>query len=155
MVDQLSPEARSAHMARVKQKNTEPEMKVRRQLHALGYRFRLHRKDLPGSPDIVLPKLQLAIFVHGCFWHQHSGCKRAKVPATRNEWWERKLANNQRRDAKALVALEEIGWATAIIWECETSDITKLADRLRQILKASDKKHVGIPRGPRMRAVTR
>jgi DNA mismatch endonuclease (patch repair protein) len=135
-------------MARVKQKNTVPEMKVRRQLHALGCRFRLHRKDLPGSPDIVLPKLRLAIFVHGCFWHQHPGCKRAKIPATRSEWWARKLMNNQRRDAKALAALDERGWTTAIVWECQTSDATALSGLLRRILKTSNEHHVGMPSEP-------
>jgi DNA mismatch endonuclease (patch repair protein) len=93
-------------------------MQVRRRLHALGFRYRLHRKDLPGKPDIVLPKHQVAIFVHGCFWHGHRECRFATVPATRTEFWVAKISTNQARDAVAESKLREAGWRIAIVWEC-------------------------------------
>ena len=130
MVDRLSPENRSRLMARVKGKNTAPEIRVRRVLHSCGFRFRLHRKDLPGCPDIVLPKHQTVIFVHGCFWHQHAGCSKGKRPATRAEWWAEKLGRNVTRDAKVLSELVALGWRPLIIWECETNDSSGLANWL-------------------------
>ena len=121
-------------MSRIKGKNTKPEMRVRRLLHALGYRFRLHRKDLPGTPDIVLPRWKAVIFVHGCFWHIHEGCKRAKRPQTHKAFWDRKLQGNKARDAKKIEELEKLGYRCLVIWECETKDIAKLADRLTAFL---------------------
>jgi len=122
------------NMSRIKGKNTKPEMRVRRLLHALGYRFRLHRKDLPGTPDIVLPRWKAVIFVHGCFWHIHEGCKRAKRPQTHKAFWDRKLQGNKARDAKKIEELEKLGYRCLVIWECETKDIAKLADRLTAFL---------------------
>lgn len=120
MADVVSAEKRSQMMAGIRSKNTRPEMIIRKWLHAHGYRFRLHRKDLPGSPDIVLPRYRLAIFAHGCFWHQHENCRIAKLPSTRPEWWAGKLARNKERDREAMRRLEEMGWRVVVIWECET-----------------------------------
>lgn len=106
-------------MAMVRGKDTKPEMAVRRYLHARGLRFRLHRKDLPGRPDLVFPFRRVAGFVHGCFWHQHLGCSRAKLPQTRPDFWREKLEANVRRDAAALAALETAGWTALVVWECE------------------------------------
>lgn len=120
MSDVVSPAARSAMMAGIKGKNTKPEMLVRKALFAAGYRFRLHRKDLPGNPDVVLPGRKVAIFVHGCFWHAHQGCKLAKLPATRPEFWRDKLGRNVARDAAAVSALRLQGWRVLVVWECFT-----------------------------------
>jgi DNA mismatch endonuclease (patch repair protein) len=106
-------------MRAIAKKNTKPEIRVRRRLHALGYRFRLHRSDLPGTPDIVLPKHRLTILVHGCFWHQHPGCNHANRPRTRQEYWLPKLERNVARDRAAIAALEELGWRVVVLWECE------------------------------------
>lgn len=105
-------------MASIRSRNTKPEMHVRRHLHALGFRYRLHRKDLPGKPDIVLSRYQVAIFIHGCFWHGHRGCRFATVPATRTEFWTAKISANRSRDAVAEFKLHEAGWRIATVWEC-------------------------------------
>lgn len=122
MVDRLSPERRSKLMSRVAGKDTDPEMRVRRAAHAMGLRFRLHRKDLPGKPDLVFPKLQTIVFVHGCFWHRHPGCPKAGLPKTRIEYWKQKFDTNIARDKKNLEELECLGWAVKVIWECETNN---------------------------------
>ena len=106
-------------MSAIKSKNTKPEIAVRKLLHSMGYRFRLHRKDLPGSPDIVLPKYKTVIFVHGCFWHRHENCKYASTPKTRKEFWNKKFNDNILRDKKNLEILSSLGWKIIIIWECE------------------------------------
>ncbi|UCV21484.1 very short patch repair endonuclease [Ferribacterium limneticum] len=121
-------------MQAVRRHDTAPEMAVRRLLHAMGYRFRLHRKDLPGSPDIVLPGHRKIILVHGCFWHGHERCKRAKSPTKNMETWRIKIEANQMRDAKNVVALRELGWGVLIVWECEVRDQEQLANRLRDFL---------------------
>ena len=118
MADRHTPAQRSANMARIRAEHTKPELRVRRAAHALGFRFRLHRRDLPGSPDLVFPRLRLAIFVHGCFWHQHPGCRRAVLPASRQDYWLPKLARNRARDAAARAALEAEGWRVVELWEC-------------------------------------
>lgn len=120
MVDVVSPEIRSRMMSGIQGKNTKPEMLVRRLLFAAGYRFRLHRRDLPGSPDIVLPGRKIAIFVHGCFWHLHEGCRFAKLPATRSDFWRTKLLGNNDRDRQAVVKLNSMGWRVLWVWECST-----------------------------------
>lgn len=109
-------------MSSVKGKNTKPERVVRSLLHRSGFRFRLHRKDLPGCPDIVLPKYKTVIFVHGCFWHRHSGCPRTTTPKTNVDSWEKKFADNVARDERNRTALEELGWKVIVIWECEIKD---------------------------------
>ncbi|WP_318842531.1 very short patch repair endonuclease [Citrifermentans bremense] len=111
--------SRSEIMARVRSKDTTPEIFVRSSLHKAGLRFRIHRKDLPGNPDIIFPSRRIAIFVNGCFWHQHHGCRKAKLPASRREYWETKLGKNVVRDKLNYVALESAGWRVILLWECE------------------------------------
>ncbi len=137
MTDKLSPEARSANMARIRGRDTGPEIAVRKALHAAGFRFRLHRRDLPGKPDIVLPKHRTAVFVHGCFWHRHEGCRNATSPGTRTEFWQAKFAANVARDARNTAALEAAGWKVVVIWECETERPERLAAVIRERLPAS------------------
>lgn len=117
--DIFSTEKRSDIMSRVMSKNTKVELAVRKWLHSKGYRFRLHRRDLPGIPDIVLPKYKIVIFVHGCFWHQHSGCKKATIPKQNREFWATKLARNVQRDKEVELLLMEAGWQVVTLWECE------------------------------------
>ena len=115
-------EQRSRNMSAIKSKNTKPEIAVRKLLHSMGYRFRLHRKDLPGSPDIVLPKYKTVIFVHGCFWHRHENCKYASTPKTRQEFWEAKFRDNINRDKLNQENLSSKGWKIIVVWECEIKD---------------------------------
>lgn len=122
MADVVSPEYRSRMMAGIQGKNTKPELTVRRMLFASGYRFRLHRRDLPGVPDIVMPGLKVAIFVHGCFWHMHQGCRYAKMPATRPEFWREKLEANVERDHRTVEKLQALGWRVLCVWECSMRD---------------------------------
>lgn len=121
-------------MGRVKGKNTTPELRVRKLLHNMGYRFRLHRKDLPGKPDIVLPKYRLCIFVNGCFWHQHPGCPRATTPSSNVDFWNTKLMRTKERDHQNITALSKSGWRTLVIWECETKNISQLEKALVNLL---------------------
>jgi DNA mismatch endonuclease, patch repair protein len=130
MADIVTPEKRSAMMAAVRGKNTKPELIVRQLVHRAGYRFRLHRRDLPGAPDLVLPSRRVAIFVHGCFWHGHSGCRYATVPKTRREFWLAKVKANRLRDARAKRALQKSDWRVIVIWECET----RHSERLQKVL---------------------
>lgn len=111
-------------MSRIRGKDTKPEIMVRKFLYAQGFRYRLHVKDLPGKPDIVLPKFKTVIFVHGCFWHSHYGCKKATLPKTRTEWWKAKISKNVEKDAASITRLIEAGWNVLIIWECELKSIT-------------------------------
>ncbi len=119
MSDVHDKETRSHNMSRISGKDTKPEMLVRKFLHANGFRYSLHRKDLPGKPDIVLPKYKTLIFVHGCFWHAHEGCKYFKIPKTRTQWWKEKLLANRERDQKHIQQLKEMDWTVIVIWECE------------------------------------
>lgn len=121
-------------MAGIKGRDTKPEVLIRKALFAAGFRFRLHRKDLPGSPDIVLPGRRVAVFVHGCFWHAHPGCRYAKTPATRREFWEAKLAANAERDRRARDALLSSGWRVLVVWECATRS-TAVRNALPELLK--------------------
>ncbi|MCQ1773703.1 very short patch repair endonuclease [Neorhizobium galegae] len=125
---------RSSLMARVKGKNTKPEMIVRRTLFAMGLRYRIHRKDLPGSPDIVFPGRKKAIFVHGCFWHRHAGCRLASTPKTRVDFWKAKFDANAARDSRNIDALEGLGWSVLVVWQCETSDLGQLSENLKSFL---------------------
>lgn len=121
-------------MSRIGQKDTAPEIAVRQTLHGLGVRFRLHRRDLPGTPDVVLPGRRLALLVHGCFWHRHAGCRFAYTPKSRPEFWKTKFARNVDRDREVEVVLAELGWRVEVIWECETRDPAVLKGRLRKVL---------------------
>lgn len=114
-------------MSGIRAKNTRPEVLVRRALFAMGYRFRLHRRDLPGAPDIALPGRKIAIFVHGCFWHLHTGCRFSKLPSTRTKFWSLKLQGNAQRDARDTDALAQSGWRVLVVWECATRDQASLA----------------------------
>lgn len=134
MTDVFDPEKRSAVMRRVKGRDTGPEMAVRRALTRLGARYRLHRKDLPGSPDIVLPGRRLALFVHGCFWHGHDCARGARVPKANRDYWLAKVGRNRVRDAASRVALEAAGWRVETLWECELKDQAVLSDRLAALL---------------------
>ncbi|MER2218892.1 very short patch repair endonuclease [Methylobacterium brachiatum] len=136
------PAARSALMSRVRGANTKPELVVRRAVHALGYRFRLHRRDLPGSPDLVFPRLRLALFVHGCFWHRHQGCRRTTTPKTRVEFWANKFEANVRRDERVVAELQALGWRCETIWECETARPDELQPKLKRLLEAADRRPV-------------
>ena len=122
-MDIMTPEQRHRVMVANKSKDTKPEVAVRRLLHALGYRFRIHRKDLPGKPDIVLPKHRTVIFVHGCFWHHHEGCKAASTPSSNIDFWQTKFRRNRERDAQVKAQLESMGWKVIVIWECEVKRI--------------------------------
>lgn len=132
---------RSALMSRIRSKDTKPEMAVRQLLHARGLRFRLHRRDLPGKPDILLPRHRLAIFVHGCFWHQHAGCRLASKPKSRIEYWTPKLAGNVRRDQEAQAALRALGWRVEIVWECDARSVDRIESRLGEILATLELSH--------------
>jgi len=129
--DIVTAEHRSKIMSMIKGKNTKPEMVVRSVCHEMGLRYRLHRKDLPGKPDLVFPKHRLCIFVHGCFWHRHPGCKYAYTPKSRLDFWLPKLARNVERDLAAQQALQALGWRVAIVWECHTKDREFLRNEIR------------------------
>jgi DNA mismatch endonuclease (patch repair protein) len=137
-MDPLSRSRRSWLMSRVKGKDTAPEIRVRKVVHALGYRFRLHQDDLPGSPDLVFPKLKSIIFVHGCFWHRHNGCSRASLPSTRRPYWERKFERNVARDILTNARLKSEGWRVLIIWECQTKDESRLRTKLMKFLSRAN-----------------
>ena len=137
-LDERPDAARSALMARVRQKDTKPEIVVRRLAHALGYRFRLHRRDLPGSPDLVFPRLRKVVFVHGCFWHRHPGCVKASTPKRNRAFWQAKFEANVQRDARAVRALRRNGWSIMTVWECQTREPERLVGRLRRFLGDSD-----------------
>jgi DNA mismatch endonuclease (patch repair protein) len=135
--DTLTPAGRSERMARVKARDTKPEMVVRRLLHAMGYRYRLHAKDLPGSPDIVFRGRRKAILVHGCFWHRHPdpACRLARLPKSRLDFWLPKLERNRERDLENLARLEALGWRALLVWECELRDRERMEHRLRAFLE--------------------
>ena len=132
--DRLTKEQRSWNMSRIRCKDTKPELLVRRLLTALGLRYRLHRAGLPGKPDIVLGPRRLVIFVHGCFWHRHAGCKVATMPAANRNFWQTKLEGNAARDRRHRIALQKLGWRVVTVWECETRQPARLARRLALLL---------------------
>jgi len=133
-MDKLTPEKRSWNMGRIRSKDTKPEKVVRSMLHKSGLRFRLHRKDLPGKPDIILPKFKTVIFVHGCFWHRHKGCQYSYTPKSRKEFWEKKFQDNITRDKKARKELEDLGWKIILIWECELKNIDSVQKKIKNYL---------------------
>jgi DNA mismatch endonuclease (patch repair protein) len=120
-------------MSAIRSKNTAPEHALRSALHRLGFRFRLNTRKLPGSPDIVLPRYRTAVFVHGCFWHRHPGCRFATTPASRREFWERKFKENVERDYRAQQKLRDAGWVVFVIWECQINDTQTLVEHLERV----------------------
>lgn len=135
-MDNHTLEQRRRNMSAVKSKNTKPEILVRKVLHAKGYRFRLHVKELPGKPDIVLPKYKTVIFVNGCFWHRHEGCKYASTPTTNIDFWNAKFAENVARDKKKCQEIQEKGWQVIVIWTCEINNTAALGERLKMLLES-------------------
>ncbi len=133
-MDIVSQERRSELMSSVKTENTRPEIMTRRLLHSLGFRFRLHLKHLPGKPDIVLPKYNLVVFIHGCFWHHHTKCPKSKLPVSNAKFWEEKIMSNVARDKRNIANLKEMGWKSLVIWECETKN-RSFKEELGKILK--------------------
>ncbi|MXQ07883.1 DNA mismatch endonuclease Vsr [Alphaproteobacteria bacterium GH1-50] len=133
MADRITKERRSENMRRIRSKDMKPEMHVRRIVHGMGYRFRLHRKDLPGKPDLVFGPRKAVVFVHGCFWHQHN-CRAGRIPSSNSDYWTPKLARNVERDVSARTALEEAGWRVLVVWECELKDEAAIRKRLRRFL---------------------
>jgi DNA mismatch endonuclease (patch repair protein) len=148
MADRLSTAQRSANMRRIKGRDTTPELLVRRLAHAMGYRYRLHRKDLPGKPDLVFGPRRKVIFVHGCFWHQHAECRAGRVPGSNTGYWAPKLRRNVERDAEARAGLEARGWRVLTIWDCETRNDSALRVRLSEFLDSTD--HCLSGRGPQI-----
>lgn len=134
--DTLTGPERSERMRRVRSKNTKPEIRVRRLVHGMGYRYRLHGKDLPGRPDLVFRPRRKVIFVHGCFWHRHGGCAKNRLPKSpeRREYWRTKLNGNARRDKLVQATLRDMGWRVLVVWECETTDLDHLAERIQGFL---------------------
>ena len=136
MADTISKERRSELMSRIRSKNSKVELLIRSLVHRMGYRFRLHRKGLPGKPDLVFPSRKKAIFVHGCFWHWHPdpNCKRARMPKSRPEFWKPKLEGNRRRDRENREKLDDLGWEVLEIWECEVGDLDQIQSRIKAFL---------------------
>ncbi len=135
-MDTLTPAERSARMALVRAKDTKPELLVRRLVHGMGHRYRLHRRDLPGTPDLVFLGRSKVIFIHGCFWHRHARCALARLPKSRGDFWLPKLTANAERDARNVRALRRLGWSVLTIWECQLGDTANLANRIRRFLDA-------------------
>ena len=127
----MASDVRSRNMAAIKSKNTKPEIKVRQLLHSMGYRFRLHMKDLPGNPDIVLKKYKTVIYVNGCFWHRHPNCKYASTPKTRTSFWSQKFQSNVERDNKNYLKIKNLGWKYIVVWECELKNKSDLVEKLK------------------------
>jgi DNA mismatch endonuclease (patch repair protein) len=137
-MDTISAEKRSRNMSRIKGRDTQPEKTVRSLLHSMGFRFRLHVKELPGKPDIVLPRHKSVVFVHGCFWHGHEGCKRASIPTTRTEFWKAKINGTRQRDERTLAALEKLGYRCLVVWQCQLRDKAVLRRRLAAFLNIEE-----------------
>jgi DNA mismatch endonuclease, patch repair protein len=135
VMDTISPERRSKLMSRIRSSNTKPEIAVRSMLHGLGFRFRVHVKSLPGTPDIVLRKYRSVILVHGCFWHSHRGCKRAFVPSSNRQFWLKKLSMNRQRDKRVVKALKNAGWNVLLVWECQLRHPERLVSKLLGFLE--------------------
>lgn len=135
MADIVDPQTRSRIMSGIRGKNTKPEMLVRRLLHSMGYRYRLHARELPGKPDIVFRRQRIAIFVHGCFWHQHSGCRLSRMPKSRVCFWQPKLEANKLRDQNNHIVLENNGWRVLTVWECQLADIADVKETLVRFIE--------------------
>ena len=137
MVDHVSPEIRSRIMGRVRGKDTQPEMRVRHLVSGMGFRYRLHRRELPGKPDLTFPGRRKVIFVHGCFWHQHD-CVRGARPSSNRNFWNAKLDRTIQRDVDNISALEDSGWSVLVVWECETKDLERLGGRIKEFLEPAE-----------------
>ena len=136
MTDILTPEQRSERMSRIRWRDMKPELVVRRLTHALGYRYRLHRRDLPGRPDMAFISRRKVIFVHGCFWHRHARCRLARLPKSRRDYWIPKLEGNRTRDLHNQTELDRMGWSVLVIWECEVADVSLLERKIRLYLES-------------------
>ena len=134
-MDRINPDRRSWNMSRIRAKDTMPELIVRRELHRRGFRFRLHRRDLPGCPDIVLPKHRQVIFVNGCFWHRHDGCSLAAIPKSNQAFWQEKFQKTVERDKRTRKELKDAGWSVHVVWECDAVESERLGPVLSSILK--------------------
>lgn len=134
MADTLSPKERSERMSRIRGKGSAPEMKLRRLVHGMGFRYRLHIKELPGKPDLVFPSRHAVIFMHGCFWHRHQGCKLARLPKSKLDFWKTKLEANKERDLLHKRQLRDLGWRVLVVWECEMSDTDRVSAIVRDFL---------------------
>jgi|SRR5665213_107822 len=134
-MDRLTPQERSSNMASIPSRNTNPEMIVRKTVHSLGYRYRLHQKSLPGTPDLTFLRKRKVIFVHGCFWHRHKGCAKASTPTTRADFWQEKFDSNVARDRRVTKALKREGWKILVVWQCELKNSEALARRIDAFLK--------------------
>lgn len=142
MTDIVSSEKRSSMMAGIRGRNTKPELRVRKELFAEGYRYRLHRQGLPGTPDIVLPGRRIAVFVNGCFWHGHQPCKLARIPATRTAFWVEKLEQNRRRDSRVISSLLDLSWRVLVVWECfvrESSEVGVIGSAMREWIEGEER----------------
>ena len=137
-MDRLTPSERSANMRAIKGRDTKPEILIRSMLHRMGFRFRLHAKDLAGRPDVVFRRRRKAIFVHGCFWHRHQGCSKAYRPKSRADFWNAKLDANRQRDLRVQTALSELGWSILVVWECEAVDSEHLRNNLRRFVELGE-----------------
>jgi DNA mismatch endonuclease (patch repair protein) len=146
-MDRLDPQARSRLMSKVRGKNTKPELAVRTYLHAMGLRFRLHDATLPGRPDLILKSRRAVVFVHGCFWHGHVGCRKARVPKTRAEFWKSKMDTNAARDRRSIRKLRSMGWRVFVVWQCEISE--RRLDRLYRRIVAGETTSAPAKRGTR------
>jgi DNA mismatch endonuclease (patch repair protein) len=142
-MDSISREKRADVMSRIRNRDTRPEMALRRLVHGMGYRFRLHARDLPGRPDLVLPRHRAVIFMHGCFWHRHPGCPLARMPKSRLDFWRPKLEGNRKRDLANLEKLEGLGWRALVVWECELSDMDAVRGKVRAFLEEETHGHEG------------
>ena len=134
-MDTLSPKERSERMSLIRGTGSAPEMKLRRLVHRMGFRYRLHVKELPGKPDLVFPARNAIIFMHGCFWHRHEGCSLARLPKSKLEFWKPKLESNKERDIRNQRQLESLGWRVLIIWECEMADVERVSTIIREFLQ--------------------
>ena len=141
MTDTLSPNERSKRMSLIRGKDSSPELKLRRLVHGMGFRYRLHVKDLPGKPDLVFPSRRAVIFMHGCFWHRHPGCKLARMPKSKLDFWRPKLEGNRERDLRNQEMLKKLGWHVLVIWECEMENIEKVSNKVREFLQGREGKH--------------
>jgi len=147
MADSISKQHRSWNMSRIKSRDTKPEKALRSYLHRAGYRYRVHQRTIPGTPDLAFPTQKLAVFVHGCFWHRHRGCRFSYTPETNKDFWKAKFAENRQRDRKALQALRKAGWTPIVIWECQIKrDAAKAAGPLTEALPSPPNNHRPKPR---------